>query len=158
VAIADALGPFRPAVFDGATTARIDEILDEQRLGGVVAPNNPLDLTPNCRDEEFAAAVEAVLADSGVDVGVVGCVPFTPSLITLGSGPEHDEDVTCGGSLAAHLVDLWRSTTTPWVAVVDAGTPYDPMVEVLEQGGIPTFRTADRALRMLGRYVEARLA
>jgi len=121
VAIADALGPFRPAVFHGATTARIEEILEEQRLGGVVAPNNPLDLTPNCRDEAFAAAVGAVLADPGVDAGVVGCVPFTPSLVTLGSGPGHDEDVAGGGSLASRLVDLWQSTTKPWVAVVDAG-------------------------------------
>jgi acyl-CoA synthetase (NDP forming) len=158
VAIADALGPLRRAAFGEATTGRIGEILDRQRLSGVVAPNNPLDLTPNCRDEAFAAAVGAVMADPGVDVGVVGCVPFTPSLITLGSGPGHEEDVTGGGSLASRLVDLWQATTKPWVAVVDAGTPYDPMVEVLEQGGIPTFRTADRALRMLGRYVEARLA
>ena len=158
VAIADALGPFHRAAFDEATTGRIGEILDEQRLGGVVAPNNPLDLTPNCRDEAFAAAVDAVLADPGVDVGVVGCVPLTPSLVTLASGPGHDEDVTGSGSMASRLVDLWRATTKPWVAVVDAGAPYDPMVEVLERGGIPTFRTADRALRMLGRYVETRLA
>jgi len=157
VAIADALGPFRLAVLEEETNALIDGILGEQSLGGVVAPNNPLDLTPNCGDEAFAAAASAVLADQGVDAGVVGCVPFTPALSTLGPGVGHDEDVNAVGSLANRLVELWQATTKPWVAVVDAGTPYDPMVAVLEQGGVPTFRTADRALRLLGRYASARL-
>jgi hypothetical protein len=33
--------------------------------------------------------------------------------------------------------------------VVDAGPLYDPMVGWLEGGGVPTFRTADHALRLL---------
>jgi hypothetical protein len=45
-----------------------------------------------------------------------------------------------------------------WIAVVDAGPLYDPMAHALEEGGIPTFRTADRALKLFGRYCVARLA
>jgi hypothetical protein len=40
--------------------------------------------------------------------------------------------------------------------VVDAGGPYDPMAAMLEEAGIPTFRTADRALRALAAWVGAR--
>ena len=36
--------------------------------------------------------------------------------------------------------------------MVDAGAPYDPMARMMEEAGIPTFRSADRALQMLGRY------
>jgi 3-oxoacyl-ACP reductase-like protein len=40
--------------------------------------------------------------------------------------------------------------------VVDAGAIYDPMARALEEAGIPTFRTADRALRLLNVYCAER--
>ena len=43
-------------------------------------------------------------------------------------------------------------TDKAWVAVVDAGPLYDPFANRLEELGIPTFRSADRALRLLDRY------
>jgi hypothetical protein len=33
------------------------------------------------------------------------------------------------------------------IAIVDAGRLYDPMANLLEEKGVPTFRTADAALR-----------
>ncbi|NUN52158.1 MAG: hypothetical protein HUU06_05145, partial [Planctomycetaceae bacterium] len=44
----------------------------------------------------------------------------------------------------------------PWIAVVDAGEPFDPMARLLAAEGIPTFRSADRALRAFGRYAAVR--
>ncbi len=44
----------------------------------------------------------------------------------------------------------------PWVAVVDAGPIYDPFAECLQDGGIPTFRSADRALQRLNVFVQER--
>ena len=43
------------------------------------------------------------------------------------------------------------------MAVVDAGALYDPLAALLEQGGVPTFRTADTALRLFNMFVAARL-
>jgi hypothetical protein len=37
----------------------------------------------------------------------------------------------------------------PWVAVVDSGPLYDPLARALESRGVPTFRSADRALAAL---------
>ncbi|MBU1226292.1 MAG: acetate--CoA ligase family protein [Actinobacteria bacterium] len=153
VAIADNLGSMSLATLSPATTARIGEILESERLQGVVAANNPLDLTPNCTAAAYTDAVEAMLADPGVDVGLIGCVPLTPSLATLAPGDGHDEDVTAPSSLASRLVALWGSTGKPWAVVIDAGSPYDPMARMLEEGGIPTLRSADRALHMLGRWM-----
>jgi hypothetical protein len=53
-------------------------------------------------------------------------------------------------------VRLRDETTKPWIAVVDVGALYDPLAERLLHGGIPTFRTADRALRLLNVFVEDR--
>ncbi len=60
--------------------------------------------------------------------------------------------------MAALLVDLWHRTTKAWVAIVDGGPLYDPLVAALEAGGIPVFRTADRAMRALDAVVRRRLA
>jgi acyl-CoA synthetase (NDP forming) len=151
VAIADNLGSLTLAEIASGTSAQIEEILAGQRLDGIVAAANPLDLTPNCNAEAYAEAVAAMLADPGVDVGLVGCVPLTPSLATLEAGDGHAEYLTSEGSLVSRLVALWEETTKPWVAVVDGGHLYDPMARRLEDGGIPTFRSADRAVRALSR-------
>ena len=47
------------------------------------------------------------------------------------------------------MIRLRTELAKPWVAVVDAGVLYDPLVAWLEAGGVPTFREADRALRLL---------
>ena len=54
---------------------------------------------------------------------------------------------------ASRLVELWQRSTKPWVAVVDAGPRYDPLARHLAAAGIPTFRTADAAVRTLSTVV-----
>jgi acyl-CoA synthetase (NDP forming) len=155
VAIADSLGPLAAAGFTPGTVARLDEVLGGEGLDGVVSVRNPLDLTPNCRAAAYAEAVEAVLSDPGVDLGLVGCVPYTPALDTLPAGRGHDEDLAGEGSLASRLGGLWSATSKPWVGVVDGGVLYDPMAARLEAAGVPVLRSADRAVRLLGRWASA---
>jgi Acyl-CoA synthetase (NDP forming) len=154
VAIGDNLGSLELAEFDAAATERLGGILVDAGIGDVVDVHDPLDLTPMAGDAQFAAAAEAILASATVDVGLIGNVPFTPTLRTVQalSGPPLDAP----GTVAARLLDLWRRTDKAWVTVVDAGTRYDPLARVLEAGGIPTFRTADAALRTLEAYVLSR--
>jgi acyl-CoA synthetase (NDP forming) len=153
VAAADALSGFTAASMTAATEQALGELLTARGLDGVVGVGNPLDLTPNMDDEGFVAAAAALLADPGVDAALVGCVPFTPALDTLPAGEGHDERLR----LADRLLGLWGSTDKPWVAVVDGGGRYDPMARALDEGGVPTFRSVDRALRMLGRYAANRI-
>ncbi|MDH5199003.1 MAG: hypothetical protein OEY20_17305, partial [Gemmatimonadota bacterium] len=55
--------------------------------------------------------------------------------------------------IAARLVRLRMTQDKPFVVVVDAGAAYDPLAAFLDRAGIPTFRTMDRALRILDRLV-----
>jgi acyl-CoA synthetase (NDP forming) len=158
VAIADNLGRLQPARFGTATGRRLAAILGEAGLEDVVDVHNPFDLTPMGDDATFAAIAEAILADEGVDVGLIGDVPFTAALQTLPAGASGDEDLAAADAIAQRLVDLWRRTDKAWVTVVDAGPRYDPLARALETGGIPVFRTADAALRTLGAVVEHRIA
>ena len=43
------------------------------------------------------------------------------------------------------------------MAVVAGGALFDAMVRRLEKGGVPTFRTADRAMRLLEIFCQERL-
>jgi hypothetical protein len=76
---------------------------------------------------------------------------------TLPAGPAHREDLTREDSFVNRMVRLKHATIKPWVAVVDAGTVYDPLVAHLEANQVPTFREADRALRLFNLFVAAHM-
>lgn len=158
VALADGPGALSLPAPGAGTVERLEAILAERRLTGLVGVRNPLDLTPMADAAGFAAAAAAVLEDPVVDLGVVACVPLTPVLATLPPGEEHGEDLTAPGSLAVRLATLWRASAKPWVMVIDGGSLYDPLAHFLEEQGLPVFRTADRAVRAVSRYADLRLA
>jgi len=157
VAIGDNLGSLELAMFEPAVRARLGALLEAAGAGAVVDVHNPLDATPMADDAAFADLAETILSASGVDVGIVGIVPLTAALRTLPPGPDHDEDLAAPDAIAARLVDLWHRTSKPWVTMVDGGPLYEPFAAALEAGGIPVFRTADRAMRALSAIVRHRL-
>ena len=158
VAFADNAGSFTLAEFGARTTTRLRSVFDRCRIGRIVDAHNPLDLTPMADDAAYEDAVRAVLDDEGVDVCVVGCVPPTPALNTLARDAGPSEDIGREDSVVERLLRLSRGGAKPFVAVVDAGALYDPAAARLERGGVPVFRTADRALRLFEVFCRARLA
>lgn len=157
VAVADHLGELELTDFAPDTLGELRAVLNSCRLEGIVEARNPLDLTPIADDRAYEDAVRSVLGDEGVDLGVVGCVPLTPALDTLGPGAGADEDLNRPDSVGMRLARLWDEIQKPWVAVVDAGPAYDPLARLLEGRGVPTFRSMDRAMELLDRYATARL-
>jgi hypothetical protein len=77
---------------------------------------------------------------------------MTGALNTLAAGPGHGDDITRDDSIASRLVRLRDLTRKPWVVVVDGGRFYDAMAARIEDGGIPVFRAADRALAVFNAY------
>jgi acyl-CoA synthetase (NDP forming) len=157
VAIADNLGDFELASFSPPVVERLRGIFSRARIDAVVDLHNPLDLTPMAGDEAFEEVIRAVMEDAGVDAGVIGCVPLTAALNTLPAGAGHPDDLQMPGSVVARMARLREELSKPWVAVVDSGRLYDPMVTQLETHRIPTFRSADRALRLLNVFAAEQL-
>jgi acyl-CoA synthetase (NDP forming) len=153
VAMADTIGDFTLARFADATAERIRALFERCRIASVVDAHNPLDLTPMADDAAYEEAVRAVLDDPSVDAGVIGCVPLTGALETLPGADGGFGDT----SVVARLARLRGESDKPWVAVVDSGRLYDPMARALAERGVPTFRSADRALRLFGAFVRRRL-
>ena len=157
VSIADHLTELQLTNLTENTVEGLRALLKECRLDEVVDVRNPVDITPIMPDASFEEAVRLVLEDDNVDVGLVGCVPLTGELQTLAPGDAHAEDIYSEDSVAMRLVRLNQEVAKPWVAAVDGGPLYDPMARLLEENGIPTFRTSDRALRLFGRFCSAKI-
>lgn len=157
VAMADNLGPLELAPLGAGTVSRLAELLYELGLSEIVDVDNPLDITPMAHDAGYARALRIVLEDENVDVAVAGCVPLTPALRTLPRGGPHNEDLLAADGLARRLLEIVNESRKPWVVAIDGGAPYDELARTLEAHGIPTLRTVDRAVRLLGRYCEERL-
>ena len=81
---------------------------------------------------------------------VAGIVPLTPAMQTLAPrrGPPrvHPRSRAPSPSL---LPDVAAASDKPLLAVVDSGVLFDPLADALQAGGLPVFRSADRAVRAL---------
>ena len=149
VAIADnlAVGPrahLELATLSASTNAHLDALFGTDRLSGFIDVHHPLDVTPIAGDETFVRATELLLADPGVDAALIGCVPLTAALATL------PEQVPAG--ITTGLLRLFDDTAKPLAVVVDSGALYDAFARALQAGGVPVFRTADRATRAMARW------
>ena len=89
-----------------------------------------------------------------IDVAVVGIVPLTPALQTLPPGEDHAESIHSPTSIARLLPRAAVASEKPVVAVIDSGELFDPLAEALKADGLPVFRSADRAVRALCRWVD----
>jgi acyl-CoA synthetase (NDP forming) len=144
------------ATFADSTREAISAALKQARIDSLVNVQNPLDLTPMANDDVHIACIEAMLVDDGVDLAVFGMVPYTPAVQTLAHGISERDVFDSDKGYATRLIALAERSDKPFVVVVDAGVDYDPLCAYLQSGGIPTFRTADRAVRALGTYVCAK--
>jgi acyl-CoA synthetase (NDP forming) len=147
----------RLAAFSGPTQEAMGAILAEHGLARLVDVKNPLDSTPMASDAAYAALVEAALEDGGVDVVVAGAVPLTPAMQTLPRGEGHSESILDPDSIAQRLPRIAAASDKPLVAVIDSGTLFDPLADALQTGGLPVFRSADRAVRALCRWVNLKM-
>lgn len=140
------------AVFSSRTRQRIQQALVACRLEKLVEVKNPLDMNPAATDSLLHEVVEALAADEGVDLAVIGIIPLAPSMSTL----DRDDDGRTG--IADLILPIAAACPRPIIAVVDGGSMYDSFAKDLQARGMAVFRDADRAVRAVGIYVQSRLA
>jgi acyl-CoA synthetase (NDP forming) len=143
-----------PAEFSERTTERINEALKAARMDKLVQVSNPLDLTPMANDALHGTCMDAIMEDQKVDVALFGCAPFTSAIQSLSRHKSDKDAFDARESYANLTIDLFNKTSKPFVVVISAGHDYDAMITHLEHAGVPVFRSADEATRLLGLYVE----
>ncbi len=139
--------------FSSETTAQIQEVFKQARLDGLVDVHNPLDMTPMASDAAWEGCVRALLNDSATDLAIVSIVPLTVAMQTLQPGEAHREDLNSAASFVSIATRLAAETDKPFVISVDSGKLYDAYADAFFAAGIPVFRTADQAARLLGKFV-----
>jgi len=151
VGMADALvGPRHEvslSALDDACLGRIREVLAANRIEELVNAHNPLDLTPMATDEVHEECARAMLACPQVDAVISAFVPLTPAMKTTPDEVDHPS------SMVRRLPKLHAETDKPLVAVIDSGPLYDPLARGIREAGLCVFRSADSAMRSLGRYL-----
>lgn len=155
VAVADNLRGMELARLSEPTLKRLAVAFEKAGIGGIVDVHNPADLTPMADDEAYEECFRAILDDPEVDCGLAGIVPLTAALHSMASGPDYEGDLNRQDGIAVRYGRLMAGSTKPWVAVVDSGPLYDPLARALDSRGVPTFRSADRALAALSLWVRA---
>lgn len=112
----------------------------EQSLPGVAKPENPVDVIGDAGHQRYEEALEAVLADEGVDSVLV--------LLTPQSNTEIE-------STAMSITRAAEETYKPVLACFIGDETVRPGREILEESGIPEFADLEEAvgaLAALGRY------
>ncbi len=135
-----------------ALAAEINKTLREFRLDSIVDAKNPLDVTPMASDEAIAGVVRTALSSDEFSGAVVSMVPLTPSMNTLPKGGSWPDDLE--KSFLKGAAEAAREARKPLIFCVAAGTLYEPYCAHAQKLGVPVFRSADRALRLYGRYLD----
>ncbi len=142
---ADLLRYLKPAEFAPETASRIREL---NTHGLVSAGTAFLDLTPMTDDVGYAAYIDAVLSDPGVDCMFVAIVPHIENLKTL-QDSFMDED-----AIGPLLIKTVKRHHKPVVVSVNAGKHFLPFVQYLEENGLPVYGDIRSAVRSLDAFVE----
>ncbi len=131
-------------------TSSLRSVLEANKLAGLVNPRNPLDVTPMANEKAYADAIKLMAESDEVDALIVSCIPLTPQIKGLPS--ELDS-----ASLTVLVPSLFASSSKPLVFVVDSGRLFDSFANLVHSAGVPVFRSADVAVKALGRYLVSRL-
>lgn len=134
------------------TAADLSKVLAKHKLDRLVNIRNPLDVTPMANDEAYEGCVRTFLEDPEIDAIVAAAVPLSPEMQNM------PNEISKPGSIAQRIPALFRKSSKPFVAVVDSGPPFEELARSLRLAGVPVFRSADEAIRTLGRYLCHRLA
>lgn len=141
------------AEFSPGAVEDLKAMVEDKGLSSLVEIKNPLDINPAADDALHIAVTKRLLADDGVDAVSVGLDPLSPNMATLfPEGREPEES-----SVIRKLPEMLARSAKPIVGVVDGGVLYDDMADALVMSGVPVFRSSDRAVKALAKYMAYRL-
>lgn len=146
----------RLAAFSPQTIQKVTQLLQPLGIDRLQDIRNPIDITPVADDRTFCQVVEAMLEDENVDCAVVSPLPMSPAMQTLVPSSFHKEDLNREGSTGRLLAEIFHNSDKPLVVSIDSGEIYQPLVDLLEDKGIPTFRHSDDAVRFIRKFVHVR--
>ncbi len=120
--------------FTEKNKSHLAQILKKHHLHGLVAPSNPLDLTPMANEAAYFDCVTSML-EFGAGVVILGLVPLSEQLDT--------EQLNQAEIFAEKLKNLAIASGRLIGIVIDAGVPYEQYKKVFERHDFPVFDGMD---------------
>lgn len=145
------------ANLEQATIEKLGEILKAKRLDALMEIRNPFDINPGADDEAHLLCVEAMAKDPNVDAIVVGLDPLSPMMRALEKSSRTGFDLSSEESIANTLPKLVDELDIPIIGIIEGGTLYDAFAERLMDRGVCIFRSCERSVQTLVKYVHGRL-
>ncbi len=111
-----------------------------------------LDLTPMADDEMYEQCIDIILGDENVDALMISIVPHSVVIHTT------DNEIAANAkNVAARIVRLVHKHKKPVVVSICVSpgpdAVYNKIGSIMEQGGVPTFLTANRAMLCLNEFI-----
>ncbi|WP_027177974.1 acetate--CoA ligase family protein [Maridesulfovibrio bastinii] len=147
----------RMAEFSESTLERMNDLLKKARLDSLVTAKNPLDINPASNDRMHVEMASIAAADPDVDGIVLSLDAISPAVQSLPAGIRENDSIDSPESIANLMPEFVADCPKPVIAVVDAGRLYDELVQRLEDKGVAVFRSCDRAVSALGKYLDCRI-
>ena len=147
---ADNIGDLEVAELDQKTEKKLTDIIP-----GFVNAEPFLDLTPMAGDKEYIDSVEVFLESDKVDAVMVSIIPCAGPLHTT-----NDEIASYEKNIASELVRIVKKHKKPVVVSigVEPGDDlYSSLSKILDSGGVPTFSSAEKAMKYLNAFVRYKL-
>ena len=115
----------------------LKEVLINNQLDNLVAPANPLDLTPMAGEKAYFDCVEAMIK-FGADTVLLGLVPLTNQLET--------QELHHVKEFAQQLKKLANKSDSCIGIVLDVGLCYQEYKDVFQKENLPVFDSMDMAV------------
>lgn len=145
------------AAFAKETRAKLAGIMKQTRIESLVDVKNPMDVTPMTTEDGYEACLRALFEDAKIDAVIAGLVPLAPLMQTLPDPKNPKAYIKAKTSIPKRLSGIVADYDKPLIMVHDGGSIFDPLVQAISDEGITVFRSSDRAVQMLGRYIQGRL-
>lgn len=144
---ADNLGGLSLSAFAPETEVNLKKILPP-----FVGINPFMDLTPMGDDVLFERVIQILLEDPNVDNLLISMVPHTVALHTT-----PDEIKAETENVAHRILRQYKNHQKPIVVSILAGEMYSMLVNMLEEGGVPAYSAAEKAMDSLNEFVSFRM-
>ncbi len=148
---ADNIGDLEIARLDKETLYRLKTIIPD-----FVKPEPLLDLTPMADDSEYIESVKILLESDSVDALLVSIIPQAGPLHTT-----NNEILSYEKNIAAELVKIVRKYKKPVIASTgiesSSGGDFSMLNEILDAGGVPSFSSAEKAMKYLNAFIRYKL-
>ncbi len=132
----------------------MDKILKKFKLDSIVDFKNPMDITPMASDDAIGEVVLKALKSDDFGGILLSMIPLTPQMNTFPKSHLWRDDME-KSFLKVVSMEMKR-LQKPVIFCVASGSLYDPYCDYAMSLGLPVFRSADRAVKVYGEYIESR--